>query len=332
MVAILFFACTKTVVEQTTGTPQVTADPKALIEEFLSEVGHEVWAEDRSVEDISVDSAVWYVEAALNWSLTASERQFNDVIPDTLYINVAMDGGLVSAASLQSEYGSLHTAVMGYTTDDQHVSLVDVEAESVGATEVVLRVVSFVCSGYERDNAPSATYASNDWRKFGLGGPGPTPACVCGSQPAQAVRCMDKEIEYRINAANPLGSGYAFINVVTWTITPSPTNLATRNYKYNDPFLANPNDPGNDECDESLTCWWHNAFGFCVDAICASPARQSYWTTSTWAASTKIRQQHCYSKHFKICTMGSTQPYIIGDLEPYNIHTASFSYGDKILK
>lgn len=332
MVILLFFACRKTEVDPTTTGSSGAVDPRVLIKEFLSEVGHEVWAEDRSVEDISVDSAVWYVEAALNWSLTASERQFNDVVPDTLYMNVAMDGGLVSAASLQSAYAPLHTTVMGYTTDDQHVSLVDVEAESVGVTEVVLRVVSFVCSGYERDNAPSATYASNDWRKFGLGGSGTTPACVCGSQPAQAVRCMDKEIEYRINAANPLGSGYAFINVVTWTITTSQTNLATRNYKYDDLFLANPNDPGNDECDESLTCWWHNGFGFCVDAICASPARQSYWTTSTWTASTKIRQQHCYSKHFKVCTMGSTLVVVMGDLEPYYIHTASFSYGDKILK
>jgi hypothetical protein len=143
---------------------------------------------------------------------------------------------------------------------------------------------------------------------------------------------MDKEIEYRINAANPPSSGYGFINVETWTITTAATNLSNHHYRYNDPFLNNPFDPGDDGYSESLTCWWWT-FYFCEDSqSCESPARQSYWTNSTWNAATKIRQTYCLSKDFKVCTMGSLWWVVPGIIEPYYGHTCSFSYGLKILR
>ena len=208
--------------------------------------------------------------------------------------------------------------------------LIDVAVTSVGLQEVNVRIVSYIGSGYERDNAPSSTYAANDYRKFGMGGSGLTAACVCASQPAPAVRCLDKEIEYRINTANIPTPGISFMNVETWTIGLAATNLALKRYKFDDPFLQNPNDPGYDGCFETLTySWW--SFYVC-DNTCVAPPNASFWTTSTWSAVMKIRQFNCPSKNFKVSTMGSDWYVTPGLLEPTWLHTSSFAYGNPVIK
>lgn len=325
-----FSGCSKPETESpAVATP--TVDPKHLILEFLSAVGHGVLGEQREDECLSADSAVWYIEAALNWCLTASDRTFNDLRTDTIYATLQMADGLVSPASIESAYGPVSNTVMGYTTEEQNVALVDVFATSIGAQEVTLRIVSYIGSGYERESPPSAVYASNDWRRQGNYTTNqPNANCVCGNQPLPSVRCMDGEIQYRTNAANPPQNGFVFINVESWTVGLASTNLSQKRYRYDDPFMQNPNDPGNDGCFETLTySWW--SFYNCSD-WCTSPAVQSYWTNSTWSAIDKIRDQNCPSKNFKLCTVLLNYEVPQGFIEPWYMHTCSFTYGNVIAK
>ena len=245
-------------------------------------------------------------------------------------ITLDLADGLVSASSIESAFGPLLVVVMGYTTDLQHVALVDVEAVETGTAQITMRVVSFIGSGYERDSPPSTTYAANDWRSHAFGSTTPSASCVCGAQPSSTTRCMNGEIEYRINVANPPVSGFVYTNVETWTVTRNPTNTSLRNYYFNDAFLQNPNDPDFDWCYESMTYSWWQWCG--LQSPCVSPALQTYWTSGTWSAVAKIRQTYCPSKHFKVCTIGTDWWVPSGQLEAWFIHQCAFTYGIRIAK
>ena len=110
---VLFFGCSKTERDTDPAGTGTVADPATLIRDFLGAVGHHNLVEERDGAAISVDSAVWYIEAALNWTLTAPDRSFNDLQTDTLIVSLPTVGGSVSAASVESAYGPLQATIMG---------------------------------------------------------------------------------------------------------------------------------------------------------------------------------------------------------------------------
>ncbi|MBK9760075.1 MAG: hypothetical protein IPO90_08920 [Flavobacteriales bacterium] len=331
----LVVACSKTETELPASATNEAVDPGPCIRTFLNNAALATHGHQRDGEVYSIDSAVWYIEAGLNYSLTAGEREFETLITDSLLLEVPLINGTAPVDGVIAAYIPLHVMVMGLTTDMQHVTLVNVEVASQNSALLILNVICFIGSGYERA-APSTDYGDDGtnvrlWGQYSNQAQ-PNTGCRCGAQPTPSVKCLDKEIETRINVANPTVSGFYFTNVETWQVNGGSTDFAQKRYRFNEPFLHNPYDP---------TPTWDGCFGtrtfsrwtfYGCDDACQVVPNEIYWTNGTWAAINLIKGAQCPTKTFKVCMITSAFYIQPGILEQWDIHQCSFSYGIKWAK
>lgn len=264
---------------------------------------------------LSADSAEWYVEAALNYSLAKAWLEYNDVVADSAVVSVPLNDGEVSVTATYEAFNTLHALLATVEEEGvQHLAIVDVAAKEAGA-ELRLEVRYLVGSGYEK--GVNASYGPNDaWSYWTLG----PSNCNCLSNTTPSNICADKRIQQRVQDAIrvPVGPYEYWTNIETWFLYdfedidskivwnqsyPNPDNTSG---KSNQDFLTY-------RCSQGVNC-----------STCLESDDMSHHTQGTYDVLQAVRSSYCPTK-----TPMTVE--ITGDLGPGTLffHSAVFTYGIK---
>lgn len=273
---------------------------------------------------LDADSAVWYIEAGLNYSAAQAWRSYTELSVDSLVLTLDLSAGSASESAVFEAYNTLLEQLAQVTTEEQHVSLVDVVEMTTPGTELL--VYYQIASGYEKyNNPPNATYPPGyvAWWSTGF-----TPNCsITVSERANTT------IQNRINAANTfaMSPGMYWHSVETWQVGNYDTFLPARYYWWRDSFLASTT-PINGGYRETLLFSWKA--GATTGGLCLNDTEMGYWTGNattrgTWRGITKIRTTHCPTKIFSSCILVGGGQIIAS--EPgtpfYWFHGGQFTFG-----
>ncbi len=303
----------------------------ARIKAFLQNAAEARQGTPKDGEAYSIADAVWYLEAGLNYATGDFRKAYNDLAEGSITVPLAFTGGQCSASSVYAAFNAALDALAPLTTDDQHVVLVDVVEPEEGATGLIVQYQ--IGSGYEKvNNPPNSTYTVSHWWGNSLGQSNP---CDCTGNIDPNRRCANKEIEWRMNAANlyALQPGEYLTDVEIWRVNENSTDLspAVRRYRYDHPLLAGPAPLGDGHRDTKT--FYARSNSSPTEPNCLPPASMQFWTgnatTGTWSAVMAIRNQHCPTKRFLSSTSeafgwytGSGSTYAT-----HRLHRWSFTYG-----
>ena len=183
----------------------VTPRVRAFVDNALSASS----SATRSV--ISTDSAIWYMEAGLNFDVAQAWIECTDIAFDSLEVFIPSSGPELSPSEVYLAFSNLHTMLNDILTpEEEHLIVADVEFEALNSGYEV-NVFLQLGSGYNKTNQLITTF-SNPLR-HGNFTTGSTSNCGCQNQSGD---CADKQIAQRINNALPgLSAGCYYTNVET---------------------------------------------------------------------------------------------------------------------
>jgi hypothetical protein len=320
-------ACTKEV-EPTAPAPAQDLIG-ARIKAFVHNASNARQGTPKDGEAYSMADAVWYLEAGLNYATGDFRKAYNDLAEGSITVPLAFTGGQSSASSVYAAFNAALDAIAPLTTDDQHVVLVDVVEPEEGATALIVQYQ--IGSGYEKvNNPPNTTYTTSHWWGNSLGQSNP---CDCTGNLDPNRRCANKEIEWRMNAANlyALQPGEFLTDVETWTVRDQTTNTAQKKYSYLDPLMAGPAPLGDGHRDTKT--FYARSNSTPTEPNCLPSASMAFWTgnttTGTWSAVMAIRNLHCPTKRFLSSTSEAHSWSSTGGNPPtvHRLHRWSFTYG-----
>ncbi|MCW5898748.1 MAG: hypothetical protein KIT10_05705 [Flavobacteriales bacterium] len=261
---------------------------------------------------MTADSAEWYVEAALNYSVAKAWLPCVDLLMDSTVVTVPRGPAGIAVAEVYEAFNALSVSLAEVNVDDaQHVAIVDVLAKS-SENELRLEVRYLVGSGYGK--TLNTTFGENDaWLWGGSGG------CNCGPNQVYSDMCAHAHIQYRVNSAVAVSMGPEdyWTNVETWFITQYATDITTKNYHWSE--FYNPNNTSG----KSNQDYWTYICGGSSCSTCLLTDDMSYHTQGTYDALMWIKAEHCPSKTPYAATVGWESGG--GD----NWHICSFTYGIK---
>jgi len=169
------------------------------------------------------DSAVWYLEAGVNYSTAQAWKTQGDVQADTVVLPFNFSGNSISEGDLAGAYMALEHAAMAYNTPGRHLHVVDVvETPEQLATGQLMAICVWAEDGQR--GAPNTSYPGNylcSWYA-------PFQSHPCTTCSANQV------IRGRINAANvvPLQPGEYLYDVETWRVRTTPTDIGNHDVNW----------------------------------------------------------------------------------------------------
>lgn len=306
--------------------------PRLRIVQFIEAAQeHREGGSAKNGETFSTDSAVWYVEAALNYAYAQVGRGCLDLTLDSAGVSLPGGEDGIQAAAVYEAYNALAALIAPLTTEEQHVALVDVLEPLPGASSLL--VVSTIGSGYEK-GAPNSSYTAQQDFLWGSMAVQPNTVCVCGQNPNSTAFCAEKTIQQRINAANlhPIGPDEYITDVETWNVNRHASSLSLRRYQYSAPEMQGPAPLGDGYRDTKTFYWRTNSILPPGGSTCVQDTEMSFWTgnasTGTWSAVTFIQGLHCPTKLFLGCviTPHSWAPLGTPGVS-HRIHECAFTFG-----
>ena len=263
--------------------PGQVGNVKSLVEAFVNQARNNLV---KAGNTISVDSAEWYVEAGLNYSLAKAWIEYDNAQADSVWATIPTSNGSVALADVYSAFNELHDALADIEQEGvQHLALADVSVETVPAgLNLVVRYV--VGSGYAK-GAPNTNYPPGYallWWQPGA------PNCGCGTY--TSTKCADKTIQQRVKAAilTPLQPGDFLTNIETWTVSYLvSTSIPGKTYDANH-FLNVQGVPGHSNMDNPIySCSLPGGdCSSCLDATDLSFHTQGVYNVLMWIRNTHI--------------------------------------------
>lgn len=276
----LLLSCSK---ESPSGPVQgQAANVDQLVRTFVNEARN---GSAKSLETMSVDSAVWYVEAGLNYSLVKAWVEHNTEAVDSLTITVPLTQGVVDNTAAYETFNTLFEQLAGVEQEGvQHLALADVSATTTG-DELVFTTRYTIGSGYEKvlDTSYPAWISLNWWTASG--------SCNCGVGSASV--CAEKKIQTRVRSAIaiPMQPGEYFTNVETWSVHPgNSTSIPGKTYDLDD-FYNPQSIPGHSNQDYPIYLCSGGDCSPCLDA-----SDLNFHTQGTYDVMMFIRSNHCPTK------------------------------------
>jgi hypothetical protein len=313
-------ACQKegTLLPANDGIAGVDVTPR--VKAFVELAAHH--SPQRDGATMTADSAVWYLEAGINYSDAQIWAAHTETSTDTLALPFDFSSGTVSEATLFDAYAQLRQAVSPLTTGAQTLLLVDVVETPDVLSSGHLLAICQIGSGGERsyNNPPNTSYPSGyscSWDNS------QQPSMPCNQLSA------DQVIQGKINFANILQyipGQYAY-SVETWSVSHIPTDISAKNFYWKDSFIAS-STPNNNGVHETL--FFSAKMTSPATYPCLDNVEMAYWTgnattNGTWMGITKIRQTYCPSKIFFTCTLNGA---VLGwNGTTYGIHAAQMQFG-----
>lgn len=318
IITAVLFACKKEGLDQhgTIGVPATPLDVTPRVKQFVdaAKLGN-----TKSGSTFTADSAVWYLEAALNYSAAQPWLEYTSLRSDSLLVQLDLSGGSIEASTLYDVYNDLYSQLENVNSNEQHLHFADVIEAVPNAGQGEVLVYYQVASGYAK-GAPNNYYP-------------PGYVCVwthtyddgyCDSDCYGA----DHEIADRINQANIIGlqPGQYLHSIETWQVSYFPTFPQYYYLSWRDPLMESPT-PDNGGYRETLL-FSTPAVGP-PNEVCLDADDMTYWTGNTshgtWKAILNIQSTYCPTKLY-------TGGYIVPDNTTYNsvpyyYHAGFFSFG-----
>ncbi len=234
---------------------------------FISRAEHA--NDDRDETVITIDSAEWYIEGAINLNVAQAWIEYNDHAVDSILVSIPVVDGAVLGNSATSKFLELKSLIEGKLTEgENHLILADVNFGIACDGLIPVFVLLEIGSGYDRLGGLITSYGANDFWIYG----GPLPNCGCGPNAGAPGGCANYWIRQRINATLGLLAGCYYTNLqtagVNWT-----SGGATQNF-YSQQF------PTGIPATPYKIYYCYNAFT-CDN--CLDPSRMTFYTQSTYA-------------------------------------------------
>ncbi len=161
----IFTSCSKDI---ETTTTNLSTQPTALekVTEFLN-------AKDKKsgFDDLSIDEAVWYLEAALNYSYCTEHNMYGNEMFDSLVIPFILDeAGLIDDAFLFETYSNLESVVNDIKRDFHSSTYFNIIVLDIEAYENEFVLHWGVSYGNEAKCLPSAPFGSTQYWDYNTGG------------------------------------------------------------------------------------------------------------------------------------------------------------------
>lgn len=301
-------SCSKeeSVQESPTSTNELDVTPR--VRSFVEAARREAPAKSNAT--YSADSAEWYIEAGLNFSIATSWVECSATTLDSVEVALAESAGGYSNADVQQAFNNAHAQVSALLAPGlNHLVLADATLVGNGTT-ANLKVYLVLGSGYEK--ALNTTF-TNSWL-WGDDSSFPITSCGCGSNPGTG-RCAYKQIEGRVNANIPLIQAGCYwhsiraIGVMSWE------SGLFANWSYLDFPSGNPAAPWKIfRCQQPET--------HCVD--CWSPSMMGTYTQYAWDVLTQLKP---IDRQPISCTFDSKQTVCWGC--SIRFHQVVYRYGKK---
>lgn len=222
------------------------SDATPLVKAFIDRATRSDYAKNGAT--LSLDSAEWYVEAALNFSLSEAWISTDAIRLDTLRLQLTCDQDLVNADGLYTNYlTTASTLQSAWDEDTEHLILADVQINDQNGTPG-LEIIAYIGS---RGSAKilNTNFGTNEYYRalWELVYPN---NCGCGPNSSGSGPCAAKQIQSRLNTAlPPVAPGDYFTHI-------------TNNYAQGSPYM------------------WECATN-CSD-VCLGPTQLSALVTSGW--------------------------------------------------
>lgn len=208
---MLLVACEKEAIAPEYSTDaEVTDTTTPLIQAFLERAHGDGFT--KSDATLSLDSAEWYVEAGLNFSLAEAWLSIEEIRRDTFFVELSCDQEMINADGLYSAYLSAAT-IASATWDEatEHLIIADVQAEELSGIPT-LRIVTYIGA---RGGAKRlyTTFGPNAYFRamWELSYPS---NCGCGPNLNGPGVCAPIQIHNRLNAnIPPLSPGQYFTDI-----------------------------------------------------------------------------------------------------------------------
>ena len=325
---MLFPGCSKEESPSIRAKTDHSYDPSARVNSFIERARSSTY--QKSAEHFSADSAVWYVEAALNYSLADIRFNYADKFVDSITVQLSMGPGGAAAADVYAGFAHLFEQLSALNDNEYQLIVVDVLEH--GHENGTLTAVYQLGLGAPK-GAPNATYTvHNDYTWGKIGDIQPHLLCRCGTNTNIPEYCANKIIQQRINAANyyALLPGQYVTDVETWTVNWTPTHLPSKTYNVWAPPLQGPAPLGDGYRDSKTFSWRSNSTLPAGGGTCVQDTEMSFWTGNatqgTWSAITTIQGLHCPTKLFLSSNLMSHVYGVSGQPDWY-MHTCQFTYG-----
>ena len=280
-------------------------------------------------DDLTLDEAVWNIEALANYNYADASAEFEGYKAETAEIEVPLTDGKVSMVDAAIAYDQMIDTLAQHFSQvpdaDKHLVLADVSLKEINGLTATFNVTSGI--GTSGSN-PFAGFGEDDYWFYANG------AGKCGEYIGQGIGSdAAEQIQNKINMriALPIGHKY-FVDINIVSCSPFTNNLVldnTINCTCCD--LINPDDPEpwNNINDFLLFYGYDNSSGYPNFHTCIPPNEMNFYLNSM----EHIVYDMCYEcfpgeldgKLFASCDL-------YGDLVPlmdetYIMHIANIRYG-----
>lgn len=315
MTTLLWTACQKETLPVPGASSQVQENLTPRIADFVARAQHQasVQGGSRSTNEFNADSAAWYVEGALNYSLAQAWLPYNELVNDSLVVSIPGTDGSVNETDAANAYVALLGQLQQAIGADQHLVVVDAEPVVTDAG-LQLKLNYALGQGDER-LALNTTYAANT-HLYMMAGMGSTGSC---DPNFYSLKAADRVIQDRVGATIPLlALGQYYASVESWYVDAySGTDMSQFHYHVED-FTRTGNTSGHSNQDYKIY--------FCDDgncSICLDAGDMTVHTQGTYDVMQWINQQHCPTKVPASISVIGDFPVGTG---PY-FHAVTYTYG-----
>ena len=281
----------------------------------------------KSGESYTADSALWLLEATINYSHTFPNDYYGQLITDTLYLSLATnDAGEVDMNELALKYDAMKTAISevyhSKAIADKGLVLVNLEEISFKSDEVEIEVVAVTG---ERTNEPPGGFGStapfeegDDWWYGEEAG-----KCEPPSAPGDAAI---KLMEAMSNYIPDPGGSYTFITYETVSRKGGDPNVR----RTNDP------DPLDNYFDYYLYSDVDSILQFTEDSVLCLTAGEMniYFNYLKYLLYTKIPDDENFPSDVEIQSVEFMLGWHddIGEENTHYFHQGTFNFGQKLYR
>jgi hypothetical protein len=266
---------------------------------------------------LGIDSAEWYVEAALNYTLAETHKGYEDLERDSLVHTMSISGTAVADGDVIAAYNDLKTTIESSIDGERYLVVVDVVRKEENGVLVLTTYPYYSREDLTRRGL-NTTFRENEHYLWD----GPAQ-CACDPNGVQSDDCAHRQIQFRINAAHVIGLGPNdyITDVEVWYVG-AIYSTDPQNFTYDSEDFLNPANTSGlwnqnylmYRCESTQNC------STCLDHI-----DLSYHTQGTYDIMQHIRATHCPNKLFLI-SMGDAG--WAGDLNStLYYHNFRFTYG-----
>jgi len=305
MATLLWTACQKEALPDPGNSASVQEDLTPRIAHFVAQATHSAGT-PRSTNEFNADSAAWYVEGALNYSLAQAWLPYNELVNDSLVVSIPGTDGSVNETDAANAYVSLLGQLRQAIGADQHLVVVDAEPV-VADAGLQLKLNYALGQGAERSalNSTYPSYTSLLW--YTQGG---NSSCDPNHPSANGA---DKTIQARVAATMPiLTYGQYYASVESWVVAPYG------NYQITD-FPNASNTSGHSNQNNLIYSWSGGTGSYCLDA-----SDMTFHTQGTYDVMLLVKAARCPTKQLASIS-------VQGDLAPccgtFDFHAVTYTYG-----